>query len=364
MRKITVVANLTAVRISLASALGGTPGLSGDCTAEANADMNLNTAQGRANYAAWQACVPDRAPNAPPAAVPFNGVCAQPDAAGFPGFAHLSDVAAWQAQCNPTLPPVAVQTCPPGYKWDGMNGMGLYDGLGVRALAGLGACVPIAPLLVESVASATAFILNLYHTLFNREPGQLDLDYWVQHVTTGAVTHADVIAAFQGSDEYKSIKAASAAPSSKYTDSQLINGAAVIGYDPATISGAQLTRIQPSIKLGSGMIIVPGSVLAYMLGLGGQEAAGTIATGTDSRQYQMQNGSWKNPPCGSGSTWTDDGVSGLGWYSGLGSCSALQAGSGGGTNSGGSTSQVVASSVSPVVVIGGIAALAFFLFKK
>lgn len=373
MRQITAVANLSPVRISLASALGGVPGLAGDCTAEANADMNLNTAQGRANYAAWQACVPDRAPNAPPATVPFNGDCGQPSAAGFPGFANLSDVAAWQAKCNPTGAPVATQTCPPGYKWDGINGMGIYDGLGVRALAGLGACVPIAP-LPDVLTSDEQYVVNKVGGQFasiaaseNATPKQLAavivdvLRGW--GITPSGATLSAIQYVLKGQD-HAGYLASLAGPSTKYTDAQLIAGANSIAYDPTTIGGAQLTRIQPSVSIPSA--VAPGSVLAYMLGLGGGQPAGTVEAGADGKQYQMQNGAWRTPPCPSGSTWTDDGVGGMGWYRGLSACSALVAGAGAGSSGSGSTTTPTATdtAVNPLVVVGGLAALAFFLLKK
>jgi hypothetical protein len=51
-------------------------------------------------------------------------------------------------------------------------------------------------------AEARAFVTTLYRTLYNREPDQSGLDFWVNNLKAGG-TPDTVTAAFRSSDEYK-----------------------------------------------------------------------------------------------------------------------------------------------------------------
>lgn len=109
-------------------------GLGLDCSALANADMNPATAQGSANYKAWQDCA--NTPNVPnagsgPTLQTFNGTCGQPSSSTFAGWLSLNDAVAWSSKCQavPIVAP-ANHNCPPGMEWDGINGLGFLEGLG------------------------------------------------------------------------------------------------------------------------------------------------------------------------------------------------------------------------------------------
>jgi hypothetical protein len=79
----------------------------------------------------------------------------------------------------------------------------------------------------------------------------------------------------------------------QYTDSQLIAGFNTIMWTgPANIPAEQIARIDPAILAAytSVTAITPGSVLAYMLGLGGPAPDGTTQHASDGNNYLMQNG--------------------------------------------------------------------------
>jgi hypothetical protein len=80
-----------------------------------------------------------------------------------------------------------------------------------------------------------------------------------------------------------------------YTDAQLIAGLNTIQWPGLTaIPAEQIARIDPQIVAASNMAtgITPGSVLAYVLGLGGAAANNVQATGSDGNLYTMTGGMW------------------------------------------------------------------------
>lgn len=80
-----------------------------------------------------------------------------------------------------------------------------------------------------------------------------------------------------------------------YTDTQLIAGLNSIQWPGTTaIPAEQIARIDSQIVAASNMAsgITPGSVLAYVLGLGGAAANSTQATGSDGNLYQMIGAVW------------------------------------------------------------------------
>ncbi len=81
-----------------------------------------------------------------------------------------------------------------------------------------------------------------------------------------------------------------------YTDEQIKNMANGIVYDPVKISDAQLLRVQSGITVPDR--VFPGTVLAYMLGLGDAKTQATQATrvGTDGKTYQYSSGWWVVQP--------------------------------------------------------------------
>jgi hypothetical protein len=81
----------------------------------------------------------------------------------------------------------------------------------------------------------------------------------------------------------------------QYSDQQLIDGFNSIPWSGLTsIPAEQINRIDPQILASYTQVngVTPGSVLAYMLGLGGGAAANTQATGSDGNLYEMQAGLW------------------------------------------------------------------------
>jgi hypothetical protein len=87
----------------------------------------------------------------------------------------------------------------------------------------------------------------------------------------------------------------------QYTDTQLLSGLNSIGYSANAIPDEQITRIDAQVRAqyiganGATVPVQPGSVLAYILGLGGAQAAGTEAGGSDGNVYVMSNGAWLGP---------------------------------------------------------------------
>jgi hypothetical protein len=85
----------------------------------------------------------------------------------------------------------------------------------------------------------------------------------------------------------------------QYTDVDLVAGLNSIPWSGATnIPAEQIARIDPQIlaEYSTTTGVDPGSVLAYMLGLGGSAANDTIATGSDGNIYEMLNGMWTRQP--------------------------------------------------------------------
>jgi hypothetical protein len=82
-----------------------------------------------------------------------------------------------------------------------------------------------------------------------------------------------------------------------YSDAQLLAGLNSIQWSGSTaIPTEQITRIDPQIlaQYGASVGVNPGTVLAYMLGLGGSGSVGQTATGTDGNIYNFTNdGTWQ-----------------------------------------------------------------------
>jgi hypothetical protein len=81
----------------------------------------------------------------------------------------------------------------------------------------------------------------------------------------------------------------------QYTDAALLAGLNTIQYSGSTnIPAEQIKRIDPQIlaEYSSTTGVTPGSVLAFMLGLGGSAANSTQATGSDGNLYVMTGGAW------------------------------------------------------------------------
>lgn len=85
----------------------------------------------------------------------------------------------------------------------------------------------------------------------------------------------------------------------QYTDADLLAGLNSIQWSGSTnIPTEQINRIDPQIlaEYSTTTGVDPGSVLAYMLGLGGSAAANTTATGSDGNIYEMVGGMWIRQP--------------------------------------------------------------------
>lgn len=82
-----------------------------------------------------------------------------------------------------------------------------------------------------------------------------------------------------------------------YSDAQLLAGLNSIQWTGSTaIPTEQINRIDPAIlaAYGADVGVNPGTVLAYMLGLGGAGSPGQTATGSDGNFYTFtNNGSWQ-----------------------------------------------------------------------
>jgi hypothetical protein len=81
--------------------------------------------------------------------------------------------------------------------------------------------------------------------------------------------------------------------STEYTDAQLLDGLNTLAWAGlANIPAEQIARIDPAIlsRYAATTSIQPGSVLAYLLGVGGLAPQGTTMQGTDGHSYQMSNG--------------------------------------------------------------------------
>jgi len=79
----------------------------------------------------------------------------------------------------------------------------------------------------------------------------------------------------------------------EYTDAQIVAGLNSIQWSGLNnIPAEQINRIDPQLLAEYTTMtgVTPGSVLAYMLGLGGAAASGTQVTGTDGNLYIMQGG--------------------------------------------------------------------------
>ncbi len=78
-----------------------------------------------------------------------------------------------------------------------------------------------------------------------------------------------------------------------YSDAQLIAGVNDILWD-GSISAAQLDRVHVPVDLNylTYAVIKPGSVLAYMLGLGSGGDVGAITQGSDGKRYQRSANGW------------------------------------------------------------------------
>jgi hypothetical protein len=86
-----------------------------------------------------------------------------------------------------------------------------------------------------------------------------------------------------------------------YSDAELLAGLNSIQWSGLTaIPAEQIQRIDPQIlaEYASTTGVNPGTVLAYMLGLGESAAAGQKATGTDGNLYTFTNGVWLRPASG------------------------------------------------------------------
>lgn len=78
-----------------------------------------------------------------------------------------------------------------------------------------------------------------------------------------------------------------------YNDAQLLAGLNSIQWTGSTaVPTEQITRVDPQIlaQYGSTTGVNPGTVLAYMLGLGAGSSNGTTETGSDGNLYTMTNG--------------------------------------------------------------------------
>lgn len=85
----------------------------------------------------------------------------------------------------------------------------------------------------------------------------------------------------------------------QYTDAQLLSGLNSLQWSGLTnIPAEQIARVDPQIlaQYSTTTGVTPGSVLAYMLGLGGSAANETQATGSDGNLYIMTNGQWIRQP--------------------------------------------------------------------
>ena len=82
-----------------------------------------------------------------------------------------------------------------------------------------------------------------------------------------------------------------------YSDAQLLAGLNSIQWSGSTaIPTEQINRIDPAIlaAYGANVGVNPGTVLAYMLGLGGAGSPGQTTTGSDGNLYTYtNNGSWQ-----------------------------------------------------------------------
>lgn len=79
----------------------------------------------------------------------------------------------------------------------------------------------------------------------------------------------------------------------EYPDQVLLDGFNSLPWTGLSdIPAEQITRIDPAVltRYGATKTIVPGTVLAYILGLGGAAPEGTQLTGSDGHPYQMTSG--------------------------------------------------------------------------
>jgi hypothetical protein len=86
-----------------------------------------------------------------------------------------------------------------------------------------------------------------------------------------------------------------------YSDAQLLAGLNSIQWSGLTaIPAEQIKRIDPQIlaEYASTTGVNPGTVLAYMLGLGGAGRPGQKTTGSDGNLYTYTNGVWIRPAAG------------------------------------------------------------------
>jgi hypothetical protein len=81
----------------------------------------------------------------------------------------------------------------------------------------------------------------------------------------------------------------------EYSDAALLAGLNSIQWNGTqAIPTEQINRIDPQIlaQYGTQTGITPGSVLAYMIGLGGNAPNGTVTTGSDGNIYTFTSGMW------------------------------------------------------------------------
>lgn len=81
----------------------------------------------------------------------------------------------------------------------------------------------------------------------------------------------------------------------RYADAQLLANLNSIQWTgPGDVPTEQINRIDPLIlsRYASETNVNPGTVLAYMLGLGGPSIAGTFRTGSDGNKYQYSGSAW------------------------------------------------------------------------
>ena len=85
----------------------------------------------------------------------------------------------------------------------------------------------------------------------------------------------------------------------QYSDAQLVAGLNSLMWSGTNnIPAEQIARIDPQIlaQYSNTYGVTPGSVLAYMLGLGGAAQDNTQTTGTDGNLYEMVQGQWVRQP--------------------------------------------------------------------
>lgn len=87
----------------------------------------------------------------------------------------------------------------------------------------------------------------------------------------------------------------------RYADAQLLSNLNSIQWTGSQdIPTEQINRIDPAIlsQYAAEVNVNPGTVLAYMLGLGGAAAPGTFLTGSDGNKYQFLGNAWVRQTAG------------------------------------------------------------------